>query len=232
MEDIKKRLFQGISDSWLQFFSQPTLSNEINYVLGQVDWPNCIPSIDNVMNAFRFTYPEEVKVVIIGQDPYPGTIQTSNGQSPYAMGLSFSVSRNVPLSNIPGSLVNVFKCLRNNYPNIRIESGDLTKWALSGVLLLNTSLTLKGKDKINYWNGFTTGVIRELYTRNPKIIFVAWGNPAKELLNEIPRCIRVEGIHPSNATGRVEEFITAKHFCNINALLAGMGIPPIDFGVY
>lgn len=231
MEDIKKRLFWGVPDTWIEFFSDTTLSNEINYVLEKVDWQNCTPSIDNVMNAFRFTYPEEVKVVILGQDPYPGTIQTSNGPSSYAMGLSFSVSRNVPLSSIPGSLGNIFKCLRNDYPDARIETGDLTKWALSGVLLLNSSLTLKS-NKINDWNGFTTGVIRKLYTSNPRIVFVAWGNDAKTILEEIPRCLRVEGIHPSNATGRVQEFVNARHFHNINALLEGMGIPMIDFGVY
>ncbi len=223
MDAIREQLFRGLSPSWLQFFSDTTFQNEINYILGTVDWHNCIPSIDKVFYAFRCTEPQDVKVVILGQDPYPNPNN--------AVGLSFSVPRDIPLGSIPGSLANVLKCLRNDYPGIRIEFADLTKWALSGVLLLNGSLTLK-TGQYNVWTGFTTAVIRKLYTMNPKIVFVAWGNTAKDLLKEVPKCIRVEGIHPSNATGRTNEFINAKHFLWINYHLQSQGLEPIDFSLY
>lgn len=224
MEDIKTRLFRGVSQSWIQFFSDTTISNEINYVLGAVNWNDVIPSVENVLNVFRFTEPEEIKVIIIGQDPYPNAA--------HATGLAFGVSGTIPISGIPGSLINVFKCLKRDYPNTRIEHGDLRQWALKGIFLLNTSLTFKGKTTINLWQGFVTGVIRKLYTTNRNIVFVAWGTKAQTILQEIPKCICVQGIHPSNTTGRTSEFIEAQHFLNINAELKRLGMAEIDFSLY
>ena len=150
------------------------------------------PKKELIFNAFNLTPYENVKVVIIGQDPYhtPG----------YAMGLAFSVNDGI---EIPKSLVNIYKELYNELGIIAPNSGNLSKWAQNGVLLLNRILTVeKGKPlahKNRGWEEFTNNILLKLNENPNKIVYLLFGNEAKQLSKLItnPNHLVLETSHPS-----------------------------------
>ncbi|WP_158379552.1 uracil-DNA glycosylase [Candidatus Williamhamiltonella defendens] len=180
------------------------------------------PSPENVFNAFRLTEFGEVKVVIIGQDPYHGPNQ--------AHGLSFSV---LPGIVLPPSLVNIYKELLNDivgfiYPN----HGCLENWAKQGVLLLNTVLTVEAGLAHSHahlgWGVFTDRVIAALNQHIHRIIFLLWGSHAhkKGKIIDTQRHFILKAPHPSPLSAH-RGFFGCKHFSKTNQLLEQQGLVPI-----
>lgn len=181
------------------------------------------PAKEDIWNAFEHTPFGEVKVVILGQDPYHGPGQ--------AHGLSFSVQPGV---THPPSLRNVFKELNEDLGCEKPEDGTLTKWADQGVLLLNTVLTVRAGDANSHrnqgWEQFTDAAIRKLSERERPVIFVLWGRPAqqKKQLIDTGRHVIIEAAHPSPLSAK-RGFFGSRPFSKINAALKERGEEPIDF---
>ena len=174
------------------------------------------PLPEDVFRAFRELPVERVRVVIVGQDPYPH----SNGTKPSAVGMSFSVRRGDP---VPGSLKNIYKEIRSDYPSFEIpDHGDLTGWVRQGVLLLNKCLTVSPGDSGSHrklWMGFINKMIKFIVSRNPKVIFVMWGKNAQELSTILGEKVKqLTAGHPSPISAR-NGFFGCGHFREINELL-------------
>ena len=171
------------------------------------------PSMYDIFNALKYTDYKDVKVVILGQDPYHEIGQ--------AHGLCFSVLDHVPL---PASLKNIFKELTTDLNIPYPKTGNLTKWAKQGVLLLNTVLTVRehyaNSHKNKGWEIFSNQVIELLNQRDESIIFVLWGNDAKQKKSLItnPKHFILTASHPSPLSA-FNGFFGCKHFSKINEIL-------------
>lgn len=183
------------------------------------------PPADDIFNAFHFTPLEEVKVVILGQDPYhePGQ----------AHGLCFSVKPQVP---IPPSLVNIYKELEDDLGCYIPNNGYLEKWARQGVLMLNTVLTVRAHQANSHkdlgWEQFTDAAIRVLAEQDRPMVFVLWGKPAqrkKEMIHN-PKHLILESPHPSPLSA-YRGFFGSRPFSRINAYLEKNGMEPIDWQI-
>ncbi len=181
------------------------------------------PPKEQIFNAFNLTDFEKVKAVIVGQDPYHG-----KGE---AMGLSFSVPRDCP---IPPSLKNIFKELKDDLGYDEPNSGDLTKWAQQGVLLLNAVLTVRANVAASHggrgWERFTDKAISLLGRREQPTAFVLWGNYARKKRSFInpKRHLIIESAHPSPLSAS-RGFFGSRPFSRINEFLTAKGIEPIDW---
>lgn len=182
------------------------------------------PPKEEVYNAFDLVDFKDVKVVIIGQDPYHGAFQ--------ANGLSFSVSKGVKL---PPSLQNIYKELESDL-GIRNLNGDLSKWAEQGVFLLNATLTVQEKKAGSHqkigWEKFTDAVIEQLSTHREDIVFILWGSYAQKKGKNIDRskhCV-IETVHPSPLSV-YRGFYGSKPFSKSNDYLASKGIKTIDWKI-
>lgn len=182
----------------------------------------CYPKYSDVFNAFRFTDYDNVKVVILGQDPYHG-----EGE---AHGLSFSVHDDVKR---PPSLNNILKELYNDVGVVR-SGNELTDWALQGVLLLNSVLTVVKDTPLSHrghgWEIFTDNVIRYLNDREKPIVFILWGSYArskKELITN-PNHFIIESAHPSPLSAS-RGFFGSRPFSRTNSFLKSKGISPINW---
>jgi uracil-DNA glycosylase len=182
------------------------------------------PPAQDVYAALDLTSFESTKVVILGQDPYHG-----NGQ---AHGLSFSVRSNTP---IPPSLRNIFKELFTDVAIQREQNGDLTGWARQGVLLLNTTLTVRegepGSHQERGWQHITDTVISALNEKPTRVVFVLWGAHArakKTLITQTHHVV-IESAHPSPLSAH-RGFFGSKPFSQINSALEGAGLSPINWG--
>ena len=189
---------------------------------GQIIYP---PAPD-VFNAFRYTEFNQVKVVIIGQDPYHNVGQ--------AHGLAFSVQQGV---EIPPSLKNIYKELASDIDGFQIPNhGCLKKWADEGVLLLNTVLTVKAhlahSHKDIGWETFTDKVIEVLNNHRQNLVFLLWGNPAQKKGSKIDesRHLVLKAAHPSPLSAH-RGFFGCRHFSQTNQYLKDKGISPIDWQV-
>jgi uracil-DNA glycosylase len=182
------------------------------------------PPAQDVYAALDLTSFESTKVVILGQDPYHG-----NGQ---AHGLSFSVRSNTP---IPPSLRNIFKELFTDVAIQREQNGDLTGWARQGVLLLNTTLTVRegepGSHQERGWQHITDTVISALNEKTTRVVFVLWGAHArkKKILITQTHHVVIESAHPSPLSAH-RGFFGSKPFSQINSALEGAGLSPINWG--
>lgn len=183
------------------------------------------PEKDDIFNALRFTDYEDVKVVILGQDPYHGIGQ--------AHGLSFSVKPGV---KIPPSLRNIFKELNADLGYEVPDNGYLKKWAEQGVLLLNTVLTVREGEANSHkgkgWEHFTDKVITLLNEREKPVIFILWGKPAQsklKLIDEDKHKI-IMSVHPSPLSAR-RGFFGSKPFSKVNELLKEQGEEEIDWQI-
>jgi len=182
----------------------------------------CYPPYSDVFNALRYTDYDEVKVVILGQDPYHDVDQ--------AHGLSFSVRDNV---SRPPSLINIFKELYNDL-GIRKTTNDLTPWAKQGVLLLNAIMTVEKDKPLSHkgrgWEIFTDNIIRYLNDRQIPIVFILWGSFArskKEMITN-PKHHIIESPHPSPLSAS-RGFFGSKPFSKANAYLVKDGLEPIKW---
>ena len=177
-----------------------------------------------IFNAFNATDFDQVKVVIIGQDPYHGPHQ--------AHGLSFSVQKGI---KPPPSLLNIYKEIESDL-GIKMprKNGDLTHWANQGVLLLNASLTVRADQPNSHagigWQTFTDSVIQELNDRKEHLVFMLWGNFAKEKGARIDekKHLVLRSVHPSPFAAD-KGFFGSKHFSKTNQYLIQHGIEPIDW---
>jgi uracil-DNA glycosylase len=181
------------------------------------------PKKELIFNAFSFFEITNLKVVIIGQDPYINENQ--------AMGLCFSVPEGTKL---PPSLKNVYKCI-NNTCNIEmdINNGNLTKWAEQGILLLNKTLTVFEKVSNSHkkiWKGFAEDLIHYISNNSEGIIFVLWGNDAKKLKKYINETHYIlENTHPSPLARK--SFIDCDHFTEVNNILKKMNKNEINWKI-
>ena len=183
------------------------------------------PREDQVFAAFKATPFDQVRVVLLGQDPYPG--------KGMAHGLCFSVDPAV--TKLPASLKNIFKELHADLGVVAPLNGSLLPWARQGVFLLNTILTVDAGAPLSHkgkgWETFTNEVINKLNNRDERVIFVLWGNPAQakaELIDENRHAI-LRAAHPSPLSAR--KFLGSRPFSSINALWSAAGKSPIDWGV-
>jgi len=184
---------------------------------------NVCPPKDKLFSAFHTCPPEKVSVVILGQDPYHNIGQ--------AMGMSFSIN---PQSNckFPPSLTNIIKEVNDEFGTCDVESGDLTKWAEQGVLLLNTCLTVKQGQPLSHseigWDGFTRAVISVINNLENPIVFVLWGSHARkyrELVTDSKHLV-LTSAHPSPLSAH-NGFFGCGHFKKINEFLSSLGKSPI-----
>jgi len=178
------------------------------------------PLKKDIFAAFSYTSLSNVKVVIVGQDPYHQTITIPTGNVPRAVGLSFSVRQE---DSIPSSLQNIYTELCNTIPNIsRPDHGDLREWAKQGVLLLNMSLTVfpgQAGSHGDIWLGFINKVFKAIATTNPHCVFMLWGKEAQKLRSMIgDRSIILEAAHPSGFSAR-RGFFGCNHFNLANEAL-------------
>lgn len=184
------------------------------------------PPKEQVMNALKLTPADQVKVVVLGQDPYHG-----EGQ---AHGLSFSVQKGV---KVPPSLRNIYKELANDISGFLVpQHGDLTRWAEQGVLLLNTVLTVeegqahshKGKG----WEIFTDTLITRLSEQTSDIVFLLWGKPAQQKIKLIDTSKHhvLTSVHPSPLSAH-RGFLGCQHFSQTNAILKRLGKSEINWQI-
>ncbi len=204
-------------------FSKPYFLNLTQKIKQEIsEGVKIYPKGVNIFKAFEMTPVDKVKVVIIGQDPYhtPGA----------AMGLSFSVPRGV---KIPPSLRNIYKELQQDVGFEIPNHGDLTNWAEQGVLLLNAILTVRhqsaGSHRKIGWEAFTDAAITKLSQNKENIVFLLWGNFAKNKrkLIDAKKHLILEAAHPSPLARGA--FFGSRHFSQTNAYLTSKGIEPIDW---
>ena len=183
------------------------------------------PPANDIFNAFHLTPLKDVKVVILGQDPYHGNNQ--------AHGLCFSVK---PEVEIRPSLVNIYKELHHDLGCTIPDHGYLVKWAKQGVLMLNTVLTVRAHQANSHrgigWEEFTDAAIRVLNTQDRPIVFILWGRPAqmkKAMLNN-PKHLILEAPHPSPLSS-YRGFFGSRPFSKTNQFLEANGVEPIDWQI-
>lgn len=183
------------------------------------------PTSDDIFNAFHLTPLKDVKVVILGQDPYhnPGE----------AHGLCFSVK---PGIKIPPSLVNIYTELHDDIGCGIPNHGHLTSWAKQGILLLNTVLTVRAHQPTSHqrvgWEAFTDAAIRAVESQDRPIVYVLWGKPAqaKKAMIINPKHMVLEAPHPSPLSA-YRGFFGSKPFSKANAFLQANGVPPVDWSI-
>lgn len=186
------------------------------------------PPFDQIFNAFCQTPLDQVRVVIMGQDPYHGPGQ--------AHGLSFSVPKGI---QIPPSLQNIFKEIKSDLGITPPSNGCLIEWAKQGVLLLNATLTVRANEaKSHYgrgWEAFTDRVIQLLCKKEDPIVFMLWGKSAYEKFQHIntgtSRHLILTSVHPSPLSA-YGGFFGCRHFSKANEFLKKVGKPPIDWAIH
>ena len=218
-----------IQNDWLQpltpEFRKPYYAKLYKTIKEEYSTRQIFPPADEIFTAFELTPLADVKVVIIGQDPYHG-----DGQ---AHGLCFSVKPDV---EIPPSLVNIYKELNSDLGCYIPNHGYLTKWAKQGVLLLNTVLTVRAHQANSHreigWEEFTDAAIRILNEQNRPIVYLLWGKPAqmkKSMLNN-PKHLILEAPHPSPLSA-YRGFFGCQHFSKTNEFLKENGLEPVDWQI-
>lgn len=219
----------AISNDWLvplkEEFRKPYYKDLYYRIREEYTHYQIFPEANDIFNAFDFTPLSQVKVVILGQDPYH-----NNGQ---AHGLSFSVK---PEVEIPPSLINIYQELHDDLGCYIPNNGYLKKWADQGVLLLNTVLTVRAHNANSHrgigWEQFTDAAIRAVNDLDRPVVFMLWGRPAqnkKSLLNN-PRHLILEAPHPSPLSA-YRGFFGCRHFSQANAFLEAHQMAPIDWQI-
>jgi len=219
----------AITNDWLNVigseFHETYYADLYKYVRNEYNNYMVFPKADDIFNAFHLTPLEQVKVVIIGQDPYHNDNQ--------AHGLCFSVK---PEVEVPPSLVNIYKELQDDLGCKIPNNGYLVKWAQQGVLLLNTVLTVRAHQANSHqgkgWERFTDAVIKAVNEQDRPIVFILWGRPAqmkKAMLNN-PRHLILEAPHPSPLSA-YRGFFGSRPFSKTNRFLEEQGLEPIDWQI-
>ena len=217
-----------INDSWAERlgneFAQPYFSQLTDFVRHEYATTTCYPPGRLIFNAFNLCPFDSVKVVIIGQDPYHEAGQ--------AMGLSFSVPDGVAM---PPSLQNIFKEIQGDLGIGVPQSGNLTRWAEQGVLLLNATLTVRahqaGSHQRHGWERFTDAAISRLSEGRDHLVFILWGGYARSKASLIDRSrhLVLESVHPSPRSANRGGWFGNHHFSRCNEYLAGHGMDPINW---
>ena len=215
-----------IAESWrpvlAEEFEKPYFQHLIAFVKGEYATATVYPAGSRIFHAFDAAPFDEVKVVILGQDPYHGRDQ--------AHGLSFSVQDG---QRPPPSLHNIFKELQDDLPGTPpAPNGNLDRWARQGVRLLNATLTVRAKEPGSHqkkgWEEFTDAVIRKVSDERPHVVFILWGAYAgkkSELIDERKHLV-LKSVHPSPYAAD-KGFFGSKPFSKANAWLASKGLTPI-----
>ncbi len=217
-----------IEASWKQHlereFTKPYFTQLTESVRNEYRNGLCFPPGKLVFNAFNLCPFDKVKVVILGQDPYH-----EQGQ---AMGLSFSVPEGIML---PPSLQNIYKEIQNDLGKPIPTSGDLTRWAKQGVLLLNATLTVRAHIANSHqtlgWANFTDAAIEALNAHREHVVFMLWGGFArskKRLIDANRHCI-IESVHPSPLSANRGGWFGQHQFSRCNAYLKQQGLDEIDW---
>ncbi|GFH39990.1 uracil-DNA glycosylase [Pseudolactococcus insecticola] len=211
-------------DALLSTLSSPEYASLMARVERAYATQSIVPAQEDVFKAFELTDLPDVRVVILGQDPYPNKDD--------AMGLSFSIPSTQPL---PKSLVNIYKELSTDLEVTPPIHGDLTHWAQQGILLLNTILTTvegerRAHHKLGWQEALTTPVIQLLNEQDHPIIFILWGNDAKayEAYLTNPKHVIFASSHPS-PLGAWRGFLGSKPFSKVNDQLIKNGDKPINW---
>lgn len=218
-----------LSGSWAEAlkgeFKKPYYKKLFQVVGEEYRTRKVFPAPDDLFNAFHFTPLEQVKVVILGQDPYH-----NDGQ---AHGLCFSVKPDV---EIPPSLVNIYQELEDDLGCYIPNNGYLEKWARQGVLLLNTVLTVRAHQANSHrgigWEEFTDAAIRVLAEQDCPMVFILWGRPAqtKKSMLHNPKHLILEAPHPSPLSA-YRGFFGSRPFSQTNEFLEKNGLAPIDWQI-
>lgn len=216
-----------IEESWkkqLQSeFEKDYFVNLTNFVRNEYQTKRIFPPAKLIFNAFEHTPFDKVKVVILGQDPYH-----NDGQ---AHGLSFSVNDGI---QFPPSLINIFKEINADLGTPIPRSGNLTRWADQGVLLLNATLTVQahqaGSHQNKGWETFTDAAIKKLADERENIVFLLWGSYAQKKAAFIDgnKHLILSSVHPSPLSAH-RGFFGNKHFSRINEYLISKGLTPIQW---
>jgi uracil-DNA glycosylase len=216
-----------IEQSWLNRlkieFEKPYFIKLNRFLSDERNRFTIFPNSNYVFEAFNRTPFENVKVVLLGQDPYHGFGQ--------AHGLCFSVSKGIKL---PPSLKNIYKEMAADLGIVPSNNGDLSSWADSGVFLLNSTLTVRennaGSHQNQGWETFTDEVIKIISQERKNIVFMLWGKFAQSKLGLIDQSkhLVLQAAHPSPFSA-YNGFFGCKHFSKVNAYLAEKGIKPVDW---
>ncbi|MCI6638316.1 MAG: uracil-DNA glycosylase [Bilifractor sp.] len=219
----------GLSGSWeiamKPEFSKPYYRKLFRTVNQEYRTRTIYPPAEDIFNAFHFTPLDQVKVVILGQDPYHEPRQ--------AHGLSFSVK---PGIEIPPSLVNIYQELHDDLGCYIPDNGYLVKWAKQGVMMLNTVLTVRAHQANSHrnigWEEFTDAAIRVLADQDRPMVFILWGRPAQRKAEMIynPKHLVLKSPHPSPLSA-YRGFFGSRPFSKTNRYLEENGIEPIDWQI-
>jgi len=205
-------------------FTKPYFQNLISFVKEEYSKSRCFPKGSQIFSAFDFCPFDDVKVVVIGQDPYHGYGQ--------ANGLCFSVNDGV---SFPPSLINIFKEIELDVNIPFPKSGNLERWAKQGILLLNATLTVReseaGSHQNRGWELFTDAVIQKISDEKENVVFLLWGGFAKKKGAKIDRnkhCVLETG-HPSPLSANRGLWFGNKHFSTTNEFLLSKEKSPINW---
>ncbi len=219
-----------IDNDWLPAveaeFKKPYYKDLYQFVRKEYETHQVFPPAEDIFNAFHFTPLKNVKVLLLGQDPYHNVHQ--------AHGLSFSVPTDQ--KEIPPSLQNIYKELQTDLGCYIPNNGYLKKWADQGVLLLNTVLTVRAHAPASHqgrgWEQFTDAIIRAVNEQDRPIVYMLWGKPAQSKIPMLtnPKHLILKAPHPSPLSA-YRGFFGCKHFSQANAFLEENGIEPIDWQI-
>jgi uracil-DNA glycosylase len=206
-------------------FDQPYIAKLETFLEGERAANQVFPPEDQIFHALELTPPDAVKVLVVGQDPYHNVGQ--------AHGLAFSVKSGVRL---PPSLDNIYRELETDLHIPRAKTGNLERWAQQGVLLLNTSLTVRAHEAASHknkgWEKLTDAIIKAVSAQERNVVFVLWGGHAQKKLPLIDqtRHTVIQSAHPSPLSAH-NGFFGSKPFSRINSALEAAGQTPIDWRV-
>ena len=216
-----------IDESWRkrlqEEFDKPYFEQLVTFVKNEYKQAHVLPPGPQIFHIFNACPFEKVKVVILGQDPYPNPGQY--------YGVCFSVPDGVA---IPGSLMNIFKEIYDDLGKPIPSSGNLDRWVSQGVFPMNSVLTVRaqqtGSHRNRGWETFTDAVIKKLSDERENLVFMLWGSYAKAKISLIntSRHLVLTTVHPSPRSAEYG-FFGCKHFCKANDFLRGKGIPEIDW---
>ena len=219
-----------IDNDWLEYlqeeFKKPYYIELYAFVKQEYNTHVIYPPADDIFNAFHLTPLSEVKVLILGQDPYHGPHQ--------AHGLCFSVLPDQP--EIPPSLQNIYKELESDLGCYIPNNGFLEKWARQGVLMLNTVLTVRahraGSHQGKGWEQFTDAIIQAVNAQDRPVVYLLWGRPAQSKIPMLtnPRHLILRASHPSPLSAQ-RGFFGCRHFSQANEFLVSHGEEPVDWQI-
>jgi len=222
MKDIVK-----IEKSWRKVlsdeFEKPYFQDLSSFIKEEYKTTEIFPKIQNIFKALDMCPLDKTRVIILGQDPYHGVGQ--------ANGLCFAVESDMTL---PPSLKNIFKEIKEDLGIDVMEDGDLTRWARQGVLLLNATLTVRtglaGSHQKKGWEEFTDTIIKKLSEEKENLVFILWGNYAKNkgVVIDRKKHLVLESAHPSPFSA-YNGFFGNKHFSQTNKYLKDKGFPEINW---